>query len=161
MSDPDSTQPAAEATGEPLLLLVPRGDELAVYDERTGQVVDRIPRGERRDGTCYQIEGRWVALYARAGGLFFQLGRDRFRLDAPATRLTYWHDWSASVTHFRIASDAADLTLRYQSWWSRLGLDPATLEFEPERDADEDPLAHVYELWKDPAQQERVAARWG
>lgn len=142
------------------LLLNSPNPELAVYDDASGEVVDRVPRGDRRDGNCYAVAERWVALYADGGGLILQIGTEKFALDAGATKLEYHHDWRAGETHFAASDPARRVALRYPSWWAKIGLKPAQVKFEPERDEDEDNLAYIYEVWKDPAQQQRLATLW-
>ncbi|WP_157381660.1 hypothetical protein [Burkholderia ubonensis] len=104
-------------------------------------------------GTWNPVEEMNFCMYAEDGRLYLQLEARRWEINNQEL-VYYRHNFDRKTTTFRIS----DLNIEYEAWWA---FDPTFNKFAPERDADEDFLAYVYELSKDEKKRAGLIGRWG
>lgn len=134
--------------------------EVVRFDDVTGEVLGPVDYNRRINGSYYRAGDGFLVLYASEGQLYVQVGTTRFLVGAEALTMRYAHDFMEGTTAVKISDGRSAVELRYEAWWSELGLAPKEIMYAPERDADEDSLAHLSEVIDDASWRARVIERW-
>ena len=91
-------------------------------------------------GFAFPVEGKTFVQYAEDGHMYLQLMARRWEVGA-SSDVQYGHNLENRTTTFTING----FSIEYEAWWAH---DPTFNRFAPERDQDEDALAHVYHLYR-------------
>jgi hypothetical protein len=133
------------------------GARIVDFDVATGTFSEvRNAEGERSFGTAGIVDEQVIALYAKEGVLFIQVGLRRWRLDEVS--VSYAHIKHDKKTIFNLTCGDASLELIYPAWWSVI---PNFEPVEPEMDADEDYLGYLYEVFSNKRLQQNLINSWG
>lgn len=135
------------------------GNKNVDFDDINGAVVG-VAESTISVGICRFVGTTSLAFYAANDALVLQLGSLKFPMDSSATKLDYRHDWGSGMTTFTVSGSAGIQKLTYQAWWSELGLAADDVQFEPERDEEEDYLAFIFAAWKDSDLSQRLLGGW-
>jgi hypothetical protein len=141
---------ASQVTGivvEPL-----HGEGLLLLDAASGRM-SPAPARSRKQGCATEVEGQTFALYADGGLLVLQWNDRRWPFAADAVHVRYGHDLSRKTTSFSVD----ERRVEYRAWWAD---DPRYDPLVPELDAEQDDLAWIAALKRDPGRMATLLKRW-
>ncbi|WP_347330488.1 hypothetical protein [Marinimicrobium locisalis] len=130
---------------------------LVEFDERNLSVKRMARFRSPKKGVLSFIQGHTVALYEKSGGLVLQIDHQVWDLLSDRVALSYHHDFKSRTTLFKVSDDLAEFSVDYPAWWSSI---PNFQPVEPEMDAEEDFMAYVIEVSKDPGLCKSLVSFW-
>ena len=126
--------------------------ERVLFDVVTGEIKP-TSQTQKIDGNFHIEAGHVYALYAEGGLLYVQRDTLRWPIDSPEVQMVYGHDLGKQTTSFTLCGHRID----YPAWWQG---DPTFEPMEPERDEEEDYLAYLVSVWRQPELQRSLRAAW-
>ena len=98
-----------------------------------------------------------ISMYADEGVLYLQIDKTRWPMNEKAISLSYSHDFALQITQFVVDDYVEKVVISYPAWWKGLG---SKVQCLPEMDEDQDYLAYVCAVWRNPELRTHLLGAW-
>lgn len=141
-----------------MLLVMPyQRNEKVEFDEKSLSVNRPAASNLQKKGLFDIVQGHKVALYEHSGKLILQIDQESWDLLSEDVKCVYHHNFNSKKTFFQVKGARSNFAVEYPAWWSSI---PSFEPTEPEMDAEEDFMAYVCELVKNPDLCQSLVSSW-